>query len=259
MAFFLQMKHPIGLFDSGVGGLSLLPTLQQYLFEEDLCYIADHAFSPYGDKSHSAMLLRAKQLTEILLKKQCKMIVVACNTVTTQVIQELRKEYAVPFIGIEPAIKPAASNTKTGVIGVLATEGTLQSRLFNQNALNYSSHVRVIEQAGYGLVEIVEKDELNHPETYQLLSSYLKPMINEGMDTLILGCTHYPFLIPVIKKILPQTINILDNSVPIVKQIKRILTKQRILSDGVQTGNKLFYSTGRVESWRNIAFTHLPL
>ena len=199
MAFFLQMKHPIGLFDSGVGGLSLLPTLQQYLFEEDLCYIADHAFSPYGDKSHSAMLLRAKQLTEILLKKQCKMIVVACNTVTTQVIQELRKEYAVPFIGIEPAIKPAASNTKTGVIGVLATEGTLQSRLFNQNALNYSSHVRVIEQAGYGLVEIVEKDELNHPETYQLLSSYLKPMINEGMDTLILGCTHYPFLIPVIK------------------------------------------------------------
>ena len=169
MAFFLQMKHPIGLFDSGVGGLSLLPTLQQYLFEEDLCYIADHAFSPYGDKSHSAMLLRAKQLTEILLKKQCKMIVVACNTVTTQVIQELRKEYAVPFIGIEPAIKPAASNTKTGVIGVLATEGTLQSRLFNQNALNYSSHVRVIEQAGYGLVEIVEKDELNNPETYQLL------------------------------------------------------------------------------------------
>lgn len=259
MAFFLQMKHPIGLFDSGVGGLSLLPTLQQYLFEEDLCYIADHAFSPYGDKSHSAMLLRAKQLTEILLKKQCKMIVVACNTVTTQVIQELRKEYAVPFIGIEPAIKPAASNTKTGVIGVLATEGTLQSRLFNQNALNHSSHVRVIEQAGYGLVEIVEKDELNHPETYQLLSSYLKPMINEGMDTLILGCTHYPFLIPVIKKILPQTINILDNSVPVVKQIKRILTKQRILSDGVQTGNKQFYSTGRVESWRNIAFTHLPL
>lgn len=253
------MKHPIGLFDSGVGGLSLLPTLQQYLFEEDLCYIADHDFSPYGDKSHSAMLLRAKQLTEILLKKQCKMIVVACNTVTTQVIQELRKEYAVPFIGIEPAIKPAASNTKTGVIGVLATEGTLQSRLFNQNALNHSSHVRVIEQAGYGLVEIVEKDELNHPETYQLLSSYLKPMINEGMDTLILGCTHYPFLIPVIKKILPQTINILDNSVPVVKQIKRILIKQRILSDGVQTGNKQFYSTGRVESWHNIAFTHLPL
>ena len=111
MAFFLQMKHPIGLFDSGVGGLSLLPALQQYLFEENLYYIADHAFSPYGDKSHSAMLLRAKQLTEVLLKKQCKMIVVACNTVTTQVIQELRKQYAIPFIGIEPAIKPAASNT----------------------------------------------------------------------------------------------------------------------------------------------------
>ena len=253
------MKYPIGLFDSGVGGLSLLPALQEYLIEEDFYYIADHAFSPYGNKSHSAMLLRAKQLTEVLLKKQCKIIVVACNTVTTQVIQELRKEYTVSFIGIEPAIKPAASNTKTGVIGVLATEGTLQSRLFNQSVLNHSSHVRVLEQVGYGLVEIVEKDELHHPETYQLLSSYLKPMMNEGMDTLVLGCTHYPFLIPIIKKILPQTINILDNSVPVIKQIKRLLTKQRILSDAVQTGNIQFYSTGRVESWRNIAFTHLPL
>ena len=253
------MKYPIGLFDSGVGGLSLLPALQEYLIEEDFYYIADHAFSPYGNKSHSAMLLRAKQLTEVLLKKQCKIIVVACNTVTTQVIQELRKEYTVSFIGIEPAIKPAASNTKTGVIGVLATEGTLQSRLFKQSVLNHSSHVRVLEQVGYGLVEIVEKDELHHPETYQLLSSYLKPMMNEGMDTLVLGCTHYPFLIPIIKKILPQTINILDNSVPVIKQIKRLLTKQRILSDGVQTGNIQFYSTGRVESWRNIAFTHLPL
>lgn len=253
------MKYPIGLFDSGVGGLSLLPALQKYLIEEDFYYIADHAFSPYGNKSHSAMLLRAKQLTEVLLKKQCKIIVVACNTVTTQVIQELRKEYTVSFIGIEPAIKPAASNTKTGVIGVLATEGTLQSRLFNQSVLNHSSHVRVLEQVGYGLVEIVEKDELHHPETYQLLSSYLKPMMNEGMDTLVLGCTHYPFLIPIIKKILPQTINILDNSVPVIKQIKRLLTKQHILSDGVQTGNIQFYSTGRVESWRNIAFTHLLL
>ena len=253
------MKYPIGLFDSGVGGFSLLPALQEYLIEEDFYYIADHAFSPYGNKSHSAMLLHAKQLTEVLLKKQCKIIVVACNTVTTQVIQELRKEYTVSFIGIEPAIKPAASNTKTGVIGVLATEGTLQSRLFNQSVLNHSSHVRVLEQVGYGLVEIVEKDELHHPETYQLLSSYLKPMMNEGMDTLVLGCTHYPFLIPIIKKILPQTIKILDNSVPVIKQIKRLLTKQRILSDGVQTGNIQFYSTGRVESWRNIAFTHLPL
>lgn len=253
------MKYPIGLFDSGVGGLSLLPALQEYLIEEDFYYIADHAFSPYGNKSHSAMLLRAKKLTEVLLKKQCKIIVVACNTVTTQVIQELRKEYTVSFIGIEPAIKPAASNTKTGVIGVLATEGTLQSRLFNQSVLNHSSHVRVLEQVGYGLVEIVEKDELHHPETYQLLSSYLKPMMNEGMDTLVLGCTHYPFLIPIIKKILPQTINILDNSVPVIKQIKRLLTKQRILSDSVQTGNIQFYSTGRVESWRNIAFTHLTL
>lgn len=253
------MKYPIGLFDSGVGGLSLLPALQEYLIEEDFYYIADHAFSPYGNKSHSAMLLRAKQLTEVLLKKQCKIIVVACNTVTTQVIQELRKEYTVSFIGIEPAIKPAASNTKTGVIGVLATEGTLQSRLFNQSVLNHSSHVRVLEQVGYGLVEIVEKDELHHPETYQLLSSYLKPMMNEGMDTLVLGCTHYPFLIPIIKKILPQTINILDNSVPVIKQIKRLLTKQRILSDSVQTGNIQFYSTGRVESWSNIAFTHLTL
>ena len=230
-----------------------------YLIKEDFYYIADHAFSPYGNKSHSAMLLRAKQLTEVLLKKQCKIIVVACNTVTTQVIQELRKEYTVSFIGIEPAIKPAASNTKTGVIGVLATEGTLQSRLFNQSVLNHSSHVRVLEQVGYGLVEIVEKDELHHPETYQLLSSYLKPMMNEGMDTLVLGCTHYPFLIPIIKKILPQTIKILDNSVPVIKQIKRLLTKQRILSDGVKTGNIQFYSTGRVESWRNIAFTNLPL
>ena len=142
---------------------------------------------------------------------------------------------------------------------MLATEGTLQSRLFNQSVLNHSSHVRVLEQVGYGLVEIVEKDELHHPETYQLLSSYLKPMMNEGMDTLVLGCTHYPFLIPIIKKILPQTIKILDNSVPVIKQIKRLLTKQRILSDGVQTGNIQFYSTGRVESWRNIAFTHLTL
>ncbi len=200
--FYLQMKQPIGFFDSGVGGLSLLPAVSAILPYEDICYLADEAFSPYGEKTSHEILDRARIISKKLLSLNCKLIVLACNTATTQVINQLREEFTVPFVGIEPAIKPAALTSKKGVVGVLATKGTLNSQLFHENSLKNGSKTKFIEQIGTGLVECVEKNKINDTDTYTLLETYLNSMIDEGMDTLVLGCTHYPFLLPVIKKIL---------------------------------------------------------
>lgn len=253
------MKQRIGFFDSGVGGLSLLPAVQNSLPHEDIIYIADHGFFPYGEKSKEAMLNRAKQLTEALIEQQCKLIVVACNTVTTQLIDILREQYNLPFIGIEPAIKPAALQTKTGVVGVLATKGTLKSERYYQNSLHHTTGIRIVEQIGEGLVNIVEEDAVEDEATLALLSKLVMPMVGENIDTLVLGCTHYPLLTPSLKKILPESVEILDNSKAVAQQIEKVLKKEELLSLDKSTGETHYFTTGDTLSWKNITFTPLPL
>ncbi|MGB0366945.1 MAG: glutamate racemase [Flavobacteriaceae bacterium] len=237
------MNRPIGLFDSGIGGMSLLPAIEALLPLESICYIADHAYSPYGDKSLEVVLNRARVITEKLLQLDCKLIVLACNTATTQIIDQLRAEFPVSFVGIEPAIKPAALVTKTRKVGVLATKGTLESELFHQSVIEHGSGIDIVKQIGKGLVACVETGKREDQATKMLLKSHLEPMIAKGIDTLVLGCTHYPFLINTIEEILPSGVKIIDNSQAIANQIKRLLEKENNLSKKGKEKKRQFYST----------------
>ena len=233
-------NNPIGLFDSGIGGTSIWKAIHQLMPNENTIYLADSKNAPYGIKSKEEIIALSKKNTELLLENNCKIIVVACNTATTNAIKELRATYDVPFIGIEPAIKPAATHSKTQTIGILATKGTLSSELFNKTASLYQE-TNIIEQIGYGLVELIENGEINSPKMEELLISYLKPMIEKNIDYLVLGCSHYPYLIPKIKTILPKSIQIIDSGEAVAKQTLTVLQKQNGLNSR-QKGNCEFYS-----------------
>ena len=218
----MHNNHPIGIFDSGIGGTSIWAAIHHLLPNENTIYLADSKNAPYGQKSKEEIIALCVKNTELLLKMDCKLIVVACNTATTNAIQELRAHYSIPFIGIEPAIKPAATHSKTQTIGILATKGTLNSELFNKTAEKFQE-TKIVEQIGYGLVELIENGEINSPQMTILLRSYLQPMIDVGIDYLVLGCSHYPYLIPQIKKILPKSIQIIDSGEAVARQTQHIL------------------------------------
>ncbi len=221
--------RPIGLFDSGIGGTSIWREINQLLPLESTIYLADSKNAPYGEKSCEEIIALSKKNTEYLLDLDCKLIVVACNTATTNAIRELRGTYDVPFIGIEPAIKPAAANSQTHTIGVLATKGTLSSELFNKAVETYHE-VRIIEQVGFGLVRLIESGQINSAQMNELLHQYLEPMIDADIDYLVLGCSHYPYLIPQIRKILPSHIEIIDSGQAVARQTKLVLEQQNQLS-----------------------------
>jgi glutamate racemase len=226
-------NNPIGLFDSGIGGTSIWSAIHDLLPNEDTIYLADSKNAPYGQKSKDEIIQLSCKNTELLLEQNCKIVVVACNTATTNAIKELRAKYDIPFIGIEPAIKPAALHSKTQKIGILATKGTLNSELFYKNVEKFQD-IQIIEQIGFGLVELIENGNIKSPKMTQLLQSYLEPMIEQNIDYLVLGCSHYPYLIPKIKKILPQHIQIIDSGEAVAKQTKNIL----IDKVGCRTSNK---------------------
>ena len=215
-------NNPIGLFDSGIGGTSIWNAIHQLLPNESTIYLADSKNAPYGQKSKAEIIELSCKNVEILLKQNCKLIVVACNTATTNAIKELREKYQIPFIGIEPAIKPAALNSKTQTIGILATQGTLNSALFNKTLDKYQD-IKIIEQVGHGLVQLIEDGKINSEEMTELLHLYLQPMIEDNIDYLVLGCSHYPYLIPQIKNILPQSIHIIDSGEAVARQTKNVL------------------------------------
>ena len=221
-------NQPIGVFDSGVGGTSIWKEINNLLPNESIIYLADSKNAPYGEKSKEQILQLSIKNTELLLQKECKLIVVACNTATTNAINYLRENYNIPFIGIEPAIKPAALKTKTNSIGVLATRGTLSSELFSKTSDLFASGVKVIEQYGDGLVPLIEADKINSSKMKDLLAKYLQPMIDAKVDYLVLGCTHYPYLIPEIRKILPETVQIIDSGEAVAKQTNAVLIANNI-------------------------------
>jgi glutamate racemase len=235
-------KQPIGIFDSGIGGTSIWKEIHQLLPNENTIYLADSKNAPYGQKSENKILELSIKNTEFLLNKSCKLIVVACNTATTNAIEYLREHYPVPFIGIEPAIKPAAINTKTKNIGILATKGTLNSRLFATTINNINQEVAIIEQVGEGLVELIENGQLVSTKMTQLLTKHLQKLLKHNIDYLVLGCTHYPYLIPQIQEIIGTDISIIDSGLAVAKQTKKVLEENSLLNTQNLKTEHLFYT-----------------
>jgi glutamate racemase len=238
----MNNNNPIGLFDSGIGGTSIWKAIHELMPNENTIYLADSKNAPYGKKSKEEIIALSKKNTELLLELNCKIIVVACNTATTNAIKELRAMYNIPFIGIEPAIKPAANNSKTQTIGILATKGTLSSELFNKTVELYQG-TTIVEQIGHGLVELIESGAIDSPEMDKLLHSYITPMIEKNIDYLVLGCSHFPYLIPKIKKILPEHIQIIDSGEAVARQTQAVL-KDKIGISSIQKSNAVFYTNG---------------
>ena len=244
-------ENPIGLFDSGIGGTSIWKEVHALMPNENTIYLADSKNAPYGLKSKDEIIALSFKNTEFLLENNCKIIVVACNTATTNAIKELRAKYDVPFIGIEPAIKPAALQSKTQTIGILATKGTLNSELFHKNVANHPD-VKIIEQIGHGLVQLIENGDMDSAEMEELLKSYLNPMVEKNIDYLVLGCSHYPYLIPQIKKIISPQIKIIDSGEAVAKQTQKILEQNNLLNLSKRKSSQIFYTNSEPEVLKNI-------
>ncbi len=213
----------IGVFDSGVGGLSVWREMIKLMPGERFIYVADSGFCPYGAKSKDEIIDRADRITEYLIANGAAMIVVACNTATAAAIEYLRSVYSVPFVGMEPAVKPAALNSVTGVIGVLATKGTFNGELYLRTLHKFADNVTVIEKIGEGLVELVENGETDTDRTLELLKKYILPMLDKNADHLVLGCTHYPFLTEAIGKIVGNKMAIVNSAPAVAKRADEIL------------------------------------
>lgn len=244
---------PIGIFDSGVGGTSIWKEIIALLPNEDTIYLADSINAPYGEKSKEDIIKLCIKNTELLIEKKCKLIVVACNTATTNAIKILREKYDIPFIGIEPAIKPAALYTKKNIIGILATKGTLNSSLFEKTSGTISKNIKRKEIIGKGLVELIESGKLYSNEMTILLTQYIKPLKDE-IDCLVLGCTHYPYLISQIKNIVGENVKIIDSGQAVAKQTKSVLEKFSLINSNTFMTNYKFY----INTNKNVLTQLLP-
>jgi glutamate racemase len=234
----------IGVFDSGVGGLSILDEALRQLPDHNYLYFADSANAPYGERSPEWIAERSLSICQSLADAGCQAIVVACNTATAEAIQRIRaKLKTIPIIGVEPGIKPAAMQSQKGLVGVLATEATLKSDKFNALLATLPGDCRFIKQAGAGLVPLIESGQLNAPEMASLLAQHLQPMRTAGVDTLVLGCTHYPFLMPLIQNQLGSSVLIVDTSEAVVRQLARQLEAHRIPTEISDKRSLLLLST----------------
>jgi len=244
--------YPIGIFDSGVGGLSVWQEMVKVLPLEPIVYLADTAHCPYGPRPETEIIALCEKNVEFLLSHQCKLIVVACNTATAAAIDTLRSKYNIPFVGMEPAIKPAALHSKTGKVGVLATQGTLNGKLFKATSGKFASHVEVMVQIGHGLVELVESGKDESEEAEKLLRKYLEPMLEKSVDHIVLGCTHYPFLRSVIERISGDKVTIVDPAGAVALQTQRVLSDKQLLSSDGQPPSYHFHDTGNTTSLKHI-------
>ena len=237
-------ERPIGVFDSGVGGVSVLREIRHALPAEDLIYLADSAYTPYGDRPATVITERSIAMVALLEAADVKAVVVACNTATGIAVDALRARFAMPIIAIEPAVKPAAARTRTGVVGVLATTQTLASQRFSRLVETHAAGVRVVTQPSPGLVERVEAGELSTVETRSLVEQYVKPLLDNGADTIVLGCTHYPFLSPVIQDVAGPSITVIDPAVAVARELRRRLEANNLLAPDTRTGSERFWTTG---------------
>jgi glutamate racemase len=235
---------PTGVFDSGVGGLSVLREIRRELPNEDLIYVADSGYAPYGDRPEDYVRGRAIAIMEFLRSRGAKAVVVACNTATGIAVDALRARYDVPIVAIEPAVKPAAAQTRSRIVGVLATTQTLAGYKFATLVRTHAGDVEVLTQACPGLVEQVEAVELTSQSTRSLVEQYLRPLLDKGADTIVLGCTHYPFLGSLIQEVAGPAVTVIDSAVPVARELRRRLQAVGLLAPNDHRGSETFWTTG---------------
>ena len=241
----MPFADAIGVFDSGVGGLSVLRAIRAALPAENLIYVADSGHAPYGDKSEAHIIERTLTVGNWLAVSGVKAITVACNTATVVAIRHLREQTHIPVVAIEPAIKPAANTTRSGVVGVLATTQTLQSESVARLCLEHGEGKRILLQACPGWVEAVEEADLHSPQTEALLRQFVVPLMDQGVDTLVLGCTHYPFLRNTLQRIVGDDVVLIDPAVAVATELTRRLGNDRRM-DEQHIGTTRFFTTGDV-------------
>lgn len=243
----MKNEYPIGIFDSGIGGISVARRIRELLPNENLVYVADTKHAPYGNKSESTIFQRSSTLIEFLIERQVKAVVIACNTATVSSIKKLREKYTIPIIGVEPGIKPAVYKTNSGVIGVLATTQTLNSHSFSHLTAIFSSAVKIEVQPCPGLVELVESLSYKSNITEALIKKYVSSLLDKGADIIVLGCTHYAFLYSIIKKVAGPNVELINTDLAVAKETARRLDSIKLLSTNVEPGTDEFWSSGVLE------------
>lgn len=251
---------PVGVFDSGLGGLSVLRAVRAQLPNEAVIYVADSLYAPYGERDDDFIADRTLAIGQWLVKQGAKVLVVACNTATAQSIALVRERLPIPLIGVEPGIKPAAQQSKSRVAGVLATQVTLRSARFQTLLERYAADCRFLCQPGHGLVQAIERCDIGSAELRALLDSYLQPMLDAGADTLVLGCTHYPFLDAAIREIVGERMTLIDTSVAIARQLERVLDQHGLRAATAQAADlPRFCSTSDGAHLQQLAATLLRI
>ncbi len=241
----ITAKSPIGIFDSGVGGLSVLRAIRAQMLEESILYFGDQVHIPYGPRPMMQIRDFSEAITQFLLKHDAKIIVVACNTASAAALKYLRETFPdVDFVGMEPAVKPAAEHTQTGKVGVLATPATFQGALYASVVERFANGVELFQNTCNGLVQQIEQGNLQGEETHHILSEALLPMLEKNIDTVVLGCTHYPLVIPVIQRIVGEKVRVIDPAPSVAKQVRRVLEAKEMKNESDARGDVTFYTSG---------------
>ncbi|RVU82730.1 glutamate racemase [Leucothrix sargassi] len=232
-------NNPIGIFDSGMGGLTVADSIRRLLPNEKLLYFADTEYAPYGEKSQAFILERSRYITELLVERGAKAIVVACNTATVSTIQQLRDEFAVPIIGVEPGVKPATKITKTGKVAILATQYTADSEYLKQLVARHKAGYEVFLQGCPGFVEQIENQQIETAETEALVRKYVEPLLAKGVDTFVMGCTHYAYLVPMIRRVVDEGVMIVETQDAVAEQVGKRLADMGLLNEVVLENSAL--------------------
>jgi glutamate racemase len=252
--YFMNLSNnPIGIFDSGVGGLSVLREIRSLMPNEHIIYFGDQGHVPYGPRSMEQIQNFSEGITNFLLQHNAKIIVVACNTASAAALKYLREKFPdVQFVGMEPAVKPAAEKTQTKKVGVLATPATFQGALYASVVERFASDVEIFQNTCVGLVEQIEAGELDSEKTKKILDDALLPMLEKNIDTVVLGCTHYPFVIPLIEKIVGENVRVIDPAPAVAKQVERLLEARELRNSSKENGKVVFFTSGDVKSTENV-------
>ncbi|MES9971955.1 MAG: glutamate racemase [Candidatus Thiodiazotropha sp.] len=245
-------RSPVGIFDSGIGGLSVLHHIRHLLPDEDLIYVSDRAHLPYGNKASDFILDRSEYIVNFLIQQNVKAIVIACNTATAVAVAYLRDKFTLPIIGMEPGVKPATITSRNGLIGVLATEGTLISGKFQNLLEQHANGVNIFYSPCHGWVEAIENNGPSHARTVELVEQSLLPVLEKGVDTLVLGCTHYPFVKKIIENIAGSSVTIIDTGQAVAKQLQRRLVDEALLSSHGQQGVEQYWCSGPTEKTQDL-------
>jgi len=249
-------SRPVGVFDSGVGGLSVLREIKRLLPSEDLIYFADSAYVPYGSRSAAWIRERSEAIVKFLVGEGAKAVVVACNTASVAALSHLRERFALPIVGMVPAVKPAVAATRSKRVGVLATETTINGDSFAELLRRFADGVAVQTVVGAGLVPLVETGDVSSPRAESMVRGYIEPLVEQGADVIVLGCTHYPFLRPLIEGIAGPEVTVLDPAEAVARQTRRVLAQADLLNAKSERGREVFYTSGDERAFRRVA-SHL--